>query len=708
MSLTAASSSPEAVRLEIEALRAEIRRHDELYYQKSAPEISDYDYDQLMKRLLEFEERFPDLRTPDSPTARVGGRPSEGFESWRHRRPMLSLDNTYSIEELRDWDARCRRLTDAPYDYVAELKIDGISMSLIYEDGLLVRAVTRGDGMTGDVVTENVRTIRSVPLRVAEAEAAQPPDAAATVAQPSLFDADAAVRTPSSGSLSFEVRGEVFFPIAEFHRINAEREENGEPAFANPRNAASGTMKQLDPRIVSARRLDMFCYETLFDGKKGFAAHGDALDWLRAVGFPVNPLSRRCATLDDVIAFCNDMDVARRTLGYETDGVVVKINQTHVQDEVGATSKSPRWAVAYKFAPMQATTRLRDVTWQVGRLGAVTPVAELEPVFVAGTTVSRASLHNEDQIRRLDVRIGDFVVIEKKGEIIPQIVEALAGRRETDLPEIQAPAHCPACPTLGVELVKLPGEVAWRCPATDCPKKLKESLLHFASRYAMDIEGLGDVLVEKLVDNRLVETCADLYRLQADAVAGLERLGELSAANLIQQIERSKQAGLERLIHALGVRHIGRRTAQILARRFRDLDRLAAASVDELAEVHEIGRVTAEALHAWFSNLRHQRLIADLKTVGVVMRLDDAVGAAQTLAGKQFVLTGTLPTLSREEATAKIEAAGGRVTSSVSKKTHYVVVGESAGSKLEKAKSLGVSILNEAELLALLETGGER
>ncbi|OYT72703.1 MAG: DNA ligase (NAD(+)) LigA [Chloracidobacterium sp. CP2_5A] len=659
------------------ALRAEIARHDELYYQRHAPVISDYDYDQLVKRLQALEAAFPDLATLDSPTQRIGGRPSEGFKPVAHRIRMMSLDNVYSPDELREWEARCRRIYDGAFDYVAELKIDGLSLSLRYADGLLTEAVTRGDGTTGDLVTENARTIRQIPLRLTNPPAAD-----------------------------IEARGEVYLPLSAFQRLNAALEAEGEKPFVNPRNAAAGTMKLLDPRIVASRRLGMFCYELFANGAKPFETHWETLEWLRQAGFPVNPHARRCATLDEVLAYCAEMESQRAARDYDTDGVVVKVNQVRAQEELGVTAKAPRWAVAYKFAPMQATTRLRGVTWQVGRLGALTPVAELEPVFLAGTTVTRASLHNEDQIQRLDARLGDRVIVEKSGDIIPQVVGVVAAERTGAEMPIVVPELCPGCPDRQVRLVRPAGEVAWRCPETRCPTKLCQSLQHFAARTAMDIEGLGEAAVEKLVREGLVADCADLYALTTEQVAALERLGDKSAQNLMAQIERSKTAGLERLLFALGIPDVGRRKAQLLAQRFGSLAALAAASEEDLVAIRDIGPLTARRIREWLADDRNQQTLARLEAAGVVTRLEKTgPAAAARLAGKQFVLTGTLPTLTRDEATARIEAAGGRVTSAVSKKTDYVVIGDSPGSKLAKAKALGVALLDEAGLLALLAEG---
>ncbi len=662
----------------IEALRAEIAHHNELYYQQHAPIIADYDYDQLVRRLQALEAAFPELITPDSPTQRVGGSPGGGFKSVPHRIRMLSLDNVYAPEELREWEARCRRVYDGPFDYVAELKIDGLSLALRYTDGVLTEAVTRGDGTTGDLVTDNARTIRQLPQRLA---------------------------APLGSDI--EVRGEVYLPLSAFRQLNAALEAEGEKTFVNPRNAAAGTMKLLDAHVVAGRGLAMFCYELFVNGVKPFETHWESLTWLRQAAFPVNPHARRCATLDEVLAYCAEMESQRATRDYDTDGVVVKVNPIRVQQELGETAKAPRWAVAYKFAPMRVRTRLRGVTWQVGRLGTLTPVAELEPVFVAGTTVARASLHNEDQIQRLDVRLGDQVIVEKSGDIIPQVVGVVTEARTGAEAPIVVPTLCPGCPDRQVRLVRAEGEVAWRCPEPHCPTKLRQALQHFAARTAMDIEGLGEVVIDKLVREGLVTDCADLYTLTAEQVAALERLGDKSAQNLMAQIARSKTAGLERLLFALGIPDVGRRKAQLLAHHFGSLAALAGASEEALTAVRDIGTTTARRIREWFADDRHRHLIARLEAAGVVTRLETSGSqTAARLAGKQFVLTGTLPTLTRNAATALIEAAGGRVTGTVSKKTNYVVVGDNPGSKLAKAQALGVPVLDEAGLLALLNGRG--
>ncbi|MEW6207655.1 MAG: NAD-dependent DNA ligase LigA [Acidobacteriota bacterium] len=698
------------IREEIEDLARKIRYHDERYYVLSDPEISDYEYDQLINRLRKLEEEHPDLILPDSPTQRVSGRAVEGFSEYTHRRPMLSLDNTYSYDDLRDWDARVLRgVGREKVEYVAELKIDGISISLIYENGALARGVTRGDGVVGDDVTTNVRTIRSIPLSVRiEGE-----KKSRKKAQPSLFDAQP---LPAE----FEVRGEVFMSNESFRRMNEEQAEKGLPLFANPRNATSGTMKSLDARVAAERRLDIFCYDLLVEGDKPFATHKEALEWLSRAGFKVNPLSRVCASIDEVINFCSEMGERRDDLGYEIDGVVVKVNFVALQDELGSTSKAPRWAVAYKFPARQATTVLRDITVQVGRLGTLTPVAELEPVFLAGTTVSRASLHNEEQIKRLGVMIGDTVLIEKSGEIIPQVVKVIESKRkDAHLQPFVMPRHCPEC---GEEVVRQQGEVAWRCVNSSCPARIKAGLKQFALRRAMRIEGLGDAIIEQLSSERiqkdeqgnevrlppLVRDFADLYHLRErrDELLALERMGEKSADNLLQQIEESKRSDLNRLIYGLGIRHVGERTAKILADNFDSIDELMKASEERLAEIHDIGAVVAAAIAEWFREPKNRELIKRLKQAGVntELKTKKAVSAAaeRKFEGKQFVLTGKLSRFTRDEAKQMIEDRGGRVTGSVTKKTDYVVVGEDPGSKLDRARELGIAVMDEKGLIEML------
>ncbi len=666
---------------EIESLREEIRRHEELYYVYDNPEISDVDYDVLLARLQQLEAENPALVTPDSPTQRVGGRPAEGFDSFEHRRPMLSLDNSYNLEDLRAFDERCRKLADGrAFDYVAELKIDGLSISLHYESSLLARGVTRGDGRRGEDVTQNVRTIRSVPLKIKRAGE-----------KVNLF---------SNSPADFEVRGEAYLSRKEFERINAEREEAEEPRFANPRNAAAGAIRQLDPKIVASRRLDLFAYDLLAGERKAFDSHAAALDWLSAAGFKVGE-HERCPDIDAVIDFCNRMEARRDELEYEIDGVVVKVNSTALQEEFGATSKSPRWAIAYKYPARQATTKINDIIVQVGRTGALTPVALLEPVQLAGTVVSRATLHNEDEIKRLGAMIGDWVTIEKSGEIIPKVLKVVGSRRTGAERPFELPKQCPVC---GGVVSRPEGEVVSRCVAADCAAQLKARLLHFAARRAMRIEGLGDALAEQFVQTKVVRDAADLYRLDADTVAGLERMAVKSAANLLAQIEASKGRDLPQLVFALGVRHVGERTAAILARAFRSLERLASATVEELDAVPEIGLTLAESVRDWFGDEGNRALCERLRAAGV--RTELAGGFANVVderfAGKQFVLTGKLEGLTREEAGAAIEARGGRVTSSVSKKTDFIVAGGEAGSKLDKARALGVTVLDEQNFREML------
>jgi DNA ligase (NAD+) len=714
----------EVARKEIEQLRETIRYHDERYYGQNDPEISDYEYDQLIYRLRDLEQAYPDLITPDSPTQRVSGKPASSFLEYVHRRPMLSLDNTYSVDDLREWDRRVRRgLGREAVDYVTELKIDGLSISAIYERGLLVRGVTRGDGVIGEDVTQNVRTIRSLPLRISASsfETRKPEKKtgrrkAAAPAQGRLFAVGEGAAVEEA-----EVRGEVFLPNDEFRRINAERGEQGLPLFANPRNAAAGTMKSLDPRVAAERKLDIYCYDLLFDGRKPFDTHQNALEWLSRAGFKVNSMRRLCKSIEDVIDFCNGWGERRDELNYEIDGVVVKVNSVAYQDELGSTSKAPRWAVAYKFPARQATTLLRDITVQVGRVGTLTPVAELEPVLLAGTTVSRASLHNEDQIKRLGVMIGDYVLIEKSGEIIPQVIKVIESKRagrKSELRPFRMPRLCPVC---GEEVVRLAGEVAWRCVNSSCPAKIKAGLKQFASRRAMRIEGLGEALIDQLISEQtrkdeageivlppLVRDFADLYHLDEhrDELIALERMGEKSADNLLRQIDESRANDLSRLIYGLGIRHVGERTAQILAGAFISIDDLMEASEQQLASIFEIGPVVAASIAEWFRENKNREMIERLIQAGVNTRRKAGAGISRAedrrLDGKQFVLTGKLSRLTRDEARQMIERLGGRVTGSVTKKTDYVVAGEDPGSKLDRAKELGISVLDEKGLLDLM------
>ena len=669
-------AATKSAKQEIEKLREEIRRHEELYYVQDSPEISDQDYDQLIEQLQVLEQANPNLITPDSPTQRVGGRPAEGFPEVVHRRPMLSLDNSYNIDELRAFDERCRRLADGrQVQYVAELKIDGLSIALHYDNGLLTRGVTRGDGRIGEEVTQNTRTIRAVPLRLR----------------------DAASRLGNS----VEVRGEVFIPLDVFERTNAEREEQGESRFANPRNAAAGAIRQLDSRLVARRKLDMFAYDLLVGGQKPFPTHWDSLEWLEAAGFRVNPHKARCDSIDEVIDFANKMEARRDDLGYEIDGLVVKVNSTALQDEFGSTQKAPRWAIAYKYPARQASTKVLSIAVQVGRTGALTPVANLEPVFLAGTTVSRATLHNEDEIKRLGLKIGDWVMIEKSGEIIPKVLSVIKSKRSGDEKPFRAPRNCPVC---GGAISRPEGEVVARCVAADCPAQLMGRLLHFASRRAMRIEGLGVALAEQLLDANLVHDVGDLYSLTLEQVAALPRMAKKSATNLLAQIEASKTKDLANLIYALGIRHVGDRTAGILAHHFGSLERLAEASVEELDDIPEIGLTVAESVRDWFDDDGNRKLCDRLRAAGVKTETEKKADGEsdERFAGKQFVLTGTLASFTRDEARGLIETRGGRVNSSVSKKTDYVIAGEEAGSKLDKAQALGITVIDEEAFKKML------
>lgn len=661
----------EQAKVEIEKLRAEINRHDELYYQKNAPEISDYEYDQLMARLKKLEEAFPEFLTPDSPTQRIGGK-AEGFEPFQHRVPLMSLENSYDIEDLRAFDERCQKLADGrSFDYVAELKIDGLSVALHYENGILVAGATRGDGYVGDNVTQNVKTIRTIPLKLKHD---YPPQV--------------------------EIRGEIYLPRSQFKKINAELEMLGEKTFANPRNCASGTLRQLDSSIVAARRLDMFPYDVFRGNKKLFETHWEIFPWLEKNGFNVNPHRKLCRNIDEVIDFINEISEKRDSLDYDIDGIVIKVNQTALQEEFGATTKAPRWAIAYKYPALQATTKLNDIVVQVGRTGALTPVAILEPVHLAGTTVSRASLHNEDEIKRLGIKIGDWVLIEKSGEIIPQVIQVIESKRTGHEREFNFPTTCPVC---GAQAVRPEGEAVRRCINPECPAKIKARIIYFASRKAMDIEGLGEALVEQLVDKGLVKDVADLYSLRLEQIVDLERMGKKSASKLLEQIENSKNRGMERLLLGLDIRHVGERYAKILANHFQTIDRLIEVSKEELDSIPEIGEIVAESIYQWFRDPKNRELIKRLKEAGVKMTA--SVGQIQVderFSGKTFVLTGKLERFTRDEASAEIEKRGGRVASSVSKNTDYLVVGADAGSKLAKAQALGIRILNEDEFLKML------
>jgi DNA ligase (NAD+) len=649
----------------IEELRRQIREHEHRYYVLDQPIISDYEFDQLMRELKTLEEQYPELITPDSPTQRVGGEPAKEFPTYAFSRPMLSLENAYSEEELQDWGRRVfERVGMESVDYVAELKIDGLSVALIYENGLLDKAVTRGDGRTGEVVTGNVRTIHSVPLRLHE-------------------------------NVSVEVRGEVFLSLKAFRQLNEEREQAGEPRFANPRNAAAGSLRQLDPSIAAKRPLDFYGYWIY----PGLSLQSENLKRIMQLGLKVNPHRKLCHSLDEVIDFCRYWEERRDDLDYEIDGVVVKVNSTELQARLGSTSKSPRWALAVKFRARQATTKLVDIRVQVGRTGALTPVAVLDPVQLGGTTIRHATLHNEDEIERLGVQINDRVLLERGGDVIPKIVSVV--EQAPDRRPFRMPSRCPVC---GGEVFREEGEAVRRCLSQTCPAKLKESLLHWASRKAMKIDGLGDRLVDQLVEKNLVRDVTDLYGLEKQSLQDLERMGPKSAENLVKEINASRSLEFWRLLFGIGIRHVGERTAQILARHFGSIERLEHASPEELEQVHEIGPKLAKSIYRFLRQPENHALIERLRNAGLPMKSDavEEPQLAPVFAGKTFVLTGTLDTMTREDATALIAERGGRVSSSVSKKTDFVLAGRDAGSKLQKAQDLGVRILDEREFSAML------
>jgi DNA ligase (NAD+) len=679
--------SEPAVSRKIEKLREELRRHEHLYYVLDAPEISDAEYDALMNELKRLEAAHPELITADSPTQRVGGKPAEGFKKAQHSRPMLSLDNVYNAEELADWDRRVHELAGGlPVEYMAELKLDGLSVALTYQpgpdpsldgsDALLVMGLTRGDGQTGEDVTSNIRTIRSVPLGISAArlkKAGVPP--------------------------SIEVRGEVVMPEAAFQRLNEERESEGLPAFVNPRNSAAGTLRTLEPSIVANRRLVFFAYFLLVDGEYFAAGQTATLETLSALGFRVNPHRRRVSTAAEMMQFIDNAESQRASLGYEIDGVVLKVDAHATQQRLGYTGRAPRWAIAYKFTAKAGITQVKDITVQVGRTGKLTPVAELAPVFIGGTTVSRATLHNADFILGLGLRIGDYVKVERGGDVIPKVVEVV---EDADHPrgkqQFEFPSVCPEC---GSEVVRAEGEVDYRCVNADCPAKLRESLLHFGRREVMNIEGLGEAVVQQLLDRGLVRSVADLYALTEEQLIGLDRFAEKSARALLEQIAGSKKAGLARVLMGLGIRFVGERTAELLAQEFGSMDALMAATAEELERVEEVGPRISQAILEFFAQPANRALVESLQRAGVEMTAEKKQRTAQ-LAGLTFVLTGTLPTLTRDEAKKRIEDAGGKTAGSVSKKTGYVVAGEEAGSKLDKARELNIPVIDEAGLLALL------
>lgn len=661
----------------IENLREKIRHHEHRYYVLDDPEISDFEFDKLLEQLKALESDHPELVTPDSPTQRVGGKPREGFLKVRHSSPMLSLDNTYNEEELRAWERRVHDLSGRhDIEFLCELKLDGMSLALQYDDAKLQHGVTRGDGTTGEDVTLNVRTVRSVPLSL-------PPERLKKAGLPR----------------DFEVRGELLMPLAAFKKMNEERDRQGLSQFANPRNATAGTVRQLEPSITAQRRLDFFAYILLRNGRSYSDRQSKAMDALETAGFKVNANRRLAKNMEEVWAFIEEWEKKRDSLPYEIDGIVIKVDRMSLQDELGFTGKAPRWAIAYKYAARGGITQIEDILVQVGRTGKLTPVAALRPVPIGGTTVSRATLHNMDEIERLGVKIGDWVEVERGGDVIPKVVRVV---EDKDHPRGHKKFHMPEkCPVCGGHVVRTEGEADHRCVNANCPAKLRETILHFAARSVMNIEGMGDALVTQLTDRGLVKNVADVYKLTKADLLSLERMGDKSAQNVLDEIEESKKLPLERVIFGLGIRFVGERTAQFLAEHFGSIDALEKATAEELEEVNEVGPRIAASIVEFFQEKRNRELVEALRSAGLTLK-GDRKKRGTALAGKTFVLTGTLSNYSREQAKQMIEDAGGRVSGSVSKKTDYLVAGVEAGSKLDKAKELGVAVIDEKEMERLV------
>jgi DNA ligase (NAD+) len=658
----------------VEELREVIRRHEYLYYVQDAPEISDQEFDKLMRELKALEAEHPDLLTPDSPSQRVGGKPREGFVRVPHSSPMLSLDNAVGEEELRDFDRRVKNLLgEQDYSYAAELKFDGLSMAVHYREGRMVQALTRGDGVVGEEVTENARTIRSIPLRLKGSHA------------------------------NLEVRGEVVLNRKAFEKLNTDRDAAGEPRFANPRNAAAGSLRILDPRVTASRQLDYFVYFLLIDGRMGAATQNEALNRLAELGFKVNPQRKLCKSIDELAEFCAAREAERDNLPFEIDGVVAKVNSVAQQDRLGWTAKAPRWAIAYKFASRQEKTFVDDVTVNVGRTGALTPTAVLRPVNIGGVTVSNATLHNVDEIERLGLQIGDEVLVERAGDVIPKVLRVVSEGKH------RRPFHMPkTCPVCGGEIVRPEGEVISRCINTNCPARLKESVLHFAARGVMDIDGMGEALVDQLVGTSLVKNVADIYRLNLDQLMNLERMGKKSAEKILANIDASRNQPLPRILNGLGIPFVGERTGELLAEAFGDMDEIAHASEEDLQRAEEVGPKVSQSIRRFFEEAHNRELVDRLREEGLQFKYTSKRKSGGPLTGVTFVLTGTLPTLSREEAKERIEAAGGKVSGSVSKKTHYVVAGEEAGSKLDKARELKVPVIDENKLLEMIPSDSKQ
>lgn len=662
---------PESDQQKIKQLRELLEKANDAYYQEASPLMSDREYDKLLDSLLELELKY-DVQTPDSPTVRIGGKPTKNFPNVEHPVPMLSLSNTYSLGELKDFDRRVQNILEhTSYSYNVELKYDGMALRLRYENGKLVLGATRGDGAKGDDITSNVKTVKDIPLHV-------------KLPFPEVF----------------EVRGECYMELEAFAAMNEQREAEGEAMFANPRNATAGTLKMQDPSIVAKRPIRFFAYDLLVDEVEEPLTQSKKLEMLEKLGFPVCPIRKHCQTIDEVCELIENWADKRSTYAFETDGAVIKVNEEKYRDILGQTAKAPRWAIAYKFEAEQALSKVLAITLQVGRLGTITPVAELEPVLLAGTTVKRASLHNEDEIRRKDIRVGDHVLIEKAGEIIPQVIRVVNPENYDRNQEFEFPKECPAC---GEALVRAEGEAAWRCINPKCPPQVRIRIQHFASRDALDIEGLGEAVVEQLVDAGLIQTYADLYELKKDDLVPLERMGEKSASNLIEAIEASKKQPFERVLYSLGIRFVGNKVAKDLAQAFGTIDALIEADLESLTQVDSIGPRIAESVIQFFS-LEVNKIILDrLRAYGLQFKQAEKEGGSSKLAGLTFVLTGTLPTMKRNDATKLVEEHGGKVTGSVSKNTSYVLAGDEAGSKLEKANKLGIPVIDENAFLEMIE-----
>jgi DNA ligase (NAD+) len=652
-----------------EELRDLLNRANKAYYEEAQPFISDREFDEALEELARLEEKFG-LQTDDSPTLRVGGAPSEQFPTVEHPEPLLSLDNTYNEDELRDFDRRVKdRLGDARFTYAVEMKFDGAAIRLRYENGELVLGATRGDGWRGDDITPNIKTIKVIPLHVKKA--------------PGVM----------------EVRGEAYMEKEAFVRMNEYRDEQGLAPFANPRNSTAGSLKMQDPREVARRPIKFFAFDLLLNSDREYNTQKSKMKLLKKLGFPVSKYFEVSDSIDDVVKIIRKWEDFRHKLPYEIDGVVIKVNEERYREELGTTSKSPRWAISYKYEAEQASTVLESITLQVGRLGKITPVAELKPVLLAGTTVKRASLHNEDEILRKDIRVGDTVVVEKAGEIIPQVISVVNPGRDDRPKPFSMPENCPAC---SEKLVKFEGEVAWRCVNPQCPPQVLERIKHFASRDAMDIDGLGEAVVQQLLDAGLISTYADLYYLQKDEIIPLERMAEKSAGNLIRAIEASKSQPLDRVIYALGIRFVGKTVARDLASNFRSMDKLMNATEEEMTSVESIGPKIAESVSEFFSHEKNRSLVKSLRKAGLQFEMEQKVAASSLLEGKKFVLTGTLPSLTRKDASDLIEKHGGSTASSVSKNTDFVLAGEAAGSKLDKARKLGIDVLSEEDFLSMI------